>query len=174
MIRVRVGELSEAGVEAVVRPVGTDFGPVTPAMRRLDDAAGPAVRLQCEQLGELPLGSAVITAGGDLPAEFIVHVAVRSASQNPGPAVVRQGLENALRRLADWGLDSAAISPLGTGAGNLDAEESATLMVPVLVDHIDAHGGPTVEIVVDDEYQRTAFEEALSRHGRGAEAARES
>ena len=78
MIEVRLADLAEVQVGAVMRPVSSDFSPVTPAMRRLDQAAGPAVEAQCARMGDLPVGSAVITPGGGLPADFIVHIAVRS------------------------------------------------------------------------------------------------
>jgi O-acetyl-ADP-ribose deacetylase (regulator of RNase III) len=164
MIEVRVGELAKARAGAVVRPVDTEFAPVTPAMRRFDEAAGPAVAEQCALLGELPMASAVITAGGGLPADFIVHVAVRSRTENPSAGVVRRGLVNALHRLADWDIRDVAVAPLGTGAGNLDAEESAAVMLPVLVEHMRETGVPSaVTIMVEDDYQRAAFEAALSR-----------
>lgn len=163
MIRVEVGELAMAEAGAVVRPVASDFSPVTPAMRRFDEVAGPAVSDQCARLGDLPLGSAVITGAGALAADFIVHVAVRSATENATPAVVRQGLVNALRRLADWEIDSVAIAPLGTGAGNLDAEESAAAMIPTLAEHLTSGGRLSqVTVVVEDGYQAAAFTEAMT------------
>jgi O-acetyl-ADP-ribose deacetylase (regulator of RNase III) len=171
MIEVRIGELENADAAAVVRPVSADFSPVTGAMRRFDEAAGAGVREQCDRLGELPLGSAAITAAGGLAADYIVHVAVRDASQNASPAVVQQGLLNALRRLDDWGIESAAFAPLGTGAGNLDAEESAALMVPLLIRHAgDKAVLGRVELVVDDGYQQAAFEAAIVRHSGTQEA----
>lgn len=165
MIEVRVGELAEEPAEAVVRPVGSDFSPVTPATRRLDAALGPEVREQCSRLGDLPLGSAVITSAGGLPADYLVHVAVRSPAENPTPAIVRTGLLNALRRLSDWGIGAVVLPPLGTGAGNLDAEESAHAMIPVLLAHMAESGTPrAVTLVVDDAYQETVFSAALDRH----------
>jgi O-acetyl-ADP-ribose deacetylase (regulator of RNase III) len=165
MIEVRVGELAEADAGAVMRPVSTDFSPVNPAMTRFAAAAGSTVAEQCGRLGELPMGSAVITAGGDLAAPFIVHVAVRSTTEGATPAVVRLGLLNGLRRLEDWAIESVAIAPLGTGAGNLDAEESAESMLPVLYQHLAGSVSLTrVVVVVEDEYQRDAFSGAVARH----------
>lgn len=164
MIDVRVGELATAVAAALVRPVATDFSPVTATMQRFDAAAGAAVAEQCARLGEIPLGSAVITAAGDLAADFIVHVAVRSPAENPSAAVVGQGLLNALRRLDDWEIDRVAVAPLGTGAGNLDAEESAAVMVPLLAEHQREAGRPTtLTIVVDDSYQEGVYLAAVAR-----------
>ncbi len=165
MIDVRIAPLEEVDAGAALRPVACDFSPVTPAMTRFDRAAGPAVAAQCRQVGDLPLGSAVITVGGDLAVPFVVHVAVRSADENPTPSVARQALLNGLRRLEDWAIESVAVAPLGTGAGNLDAEESAEAMLPVVVQHLRK---PThlsrVILVVEDEYQRAAFAAAVTRH----------
>ncbi|HSH46216.1 MAG TPA: macro domain-containing protein [Longimicrobiales bacterium] len=164
MIEVRLGDLAGAEADAVLRPVSSDFSPVTPAMRRLDEAAGDRVLSQCRRIGDLPVGSAVITPAGTLAAEFIVHVAIRSPEENATPTVVRLGLRNGLRRLVEWELESVAVAPLGTGAGNLDAQEAAEVMVPLLADHIRDHPHPArVTIVVEDEYQRDVFAAAVSR-----------
>lgn len=164
MIEVRVGDLEDTAAGAVVRPVASDFSPVTPAMRRLADAAGPMVAEQCAQLGDLPLGSAAITAAGALPADFLVHVVVRSASENASPAVVRNGLRNALRRIADWDIEDVALAPLGMGAGNLDAEQAAEVMAPVLTAYQrDSERPFRAAIVVEDEYQKAVFEAAVAR-----------
>jgi O-acetyl-ADP-ribose deacetylase len=164
MIEVRLAELAEVAVGAVMRPVSSDFSPVTPAMRRLDQAAGPAVEAQCARMGDLPVGSAVITPGGGLPAGFIVHVAVRSPEENATGAGVRRGLQNGLRRLVEWEIDSVAVAPLGTGAGNLDAEESAEVMVAVLSEHLRTARYPSrVVVVVEDAYQEDVFSAAVER-----------
>lgn len=165
MIEVRVGELTEARAGAIVRPVSTDFSAVNPAMRRLDEVAGPAVREQCQRLGDLPLGSAAITAAGALPADFLIHVVVRSPEENVSPAAVRRALLNGLRRAVEWEIETVAMAPIGVGAGNLDAEESAALMLPILVEHLRSAGHPaTVTLVVEDAYQESVFVTAVAHH----------
>lgn len=165
MIEVLRGELETVPAAAIVRPVSADFAPVTPAMRRFDLAAGDAVAEQCRLLGEIPIGSAVITAAGALDAELIVHVAVRSATENATRPVVRQGFINALRRVAEWEAAAVAVAPLGTGAGNLDAETAADIMLTVLAERVREGGGPErVILVVEDAYQDAAFAGAVARH----------
>ena len=165
MIEVRLGELAAVAADAIVRPVATDFTAVTPAMRAFERAAGEAVAAQCERLGEIPVGSAIITAGGALDVDLIVHVAVRSRTENASRPVIRQGMVNALRRVADWEAETVAMAPLGTGAGNLDAETAADIMLGVLAEHRADGGAPErVIIVVDDTYQEAAFTAAVHRH----------
>jgi O-acetyl-ADP-ribose deacetylase len=158
VIRVSRGELAETVTEAVIRPVSADWTAVTPAMRRLELAAGDMPAEQCRRLGELPVGSAIITGAGALPAQFMIHIVVRSYDEPVTAAGIARGLGNAVRRLGEWGIRRVALPPLGTGAGNLDADESAAVMVPLLVDHArSSDAALEVDIVVDTDYELDVF-----------------
>lgn len=164
MIEVRIADPATVAVGALLRPVAADGSAVTPAMRRLELAAGEAMLEQLARVGELPVGAAAITPAGALAAEFVVHVSVRSRDEPVSPAGVRLGLVNGLRRVREWAIDNIAVVPLGTGAGNLDAEQAAEVMVPVLVEHVEQGGPPSrIVIVVETEYEREAFERRLQR-----------
>lgn len=165
MIRVVQAELAETHHAAVIRPVSSEWDPVTPATRRLEIAAGPALAEQCRRMGELPVGSAVITSAGALPhAEWMVHVIVRSMLEPVTTDAVRRGLQNGLRRIAQMNITSCGVAPLGTGAGNLDAEESAREMIPVLLEHLQHARYPeVVDVIVDSEYELEAFERQLRK-----------
>ncbi|MCI0434958.1 MAG: macro domain-containing protein [Gemmatimonadetes bacterium] len=166
MISVVRGALAETDAQALLRPVTAEWGAVNPAMRRLELAAGPEVDRMCRSLGELPVGSAVVTGAGELPAEFMVHVVVRSADVPVSSGAVGRALRAGLRRLEEWGVGRAAMPPLGTGAGNLDAEESAALMVPILMEHLETDRDPReIVIVTDSDYEQDVFERRLRQAG---------
>lgn len=163
MIRVVRGELSSVACDAVLRPVTAEWEPVTPAMRRLELAAGPALKAHCELLGELPVGSAVITEGGALAPRFVVHAVVRSTTEPVSESGVERALRNGLRRLHEWGIETVAMPPLGTGAGNLDAEDVAGVMIEVLQEHGARCEFPRrVTIVADNDYEEEAFARRLA------------
>lgn len=163
MISVRHADLAEVRAAAIVRPVSAEWQAVTPAMRRLEMTAGTTLDEQCRRLGELPVGSAAITPAGDLPVQFMVHAVVRSYDEQVSASSVRRALQNALRRADEWGLDTIAVAPFGTGAGNLDADESARVMIEVLYDHMQTAKYPgSVEIIVDSDYELEVFERQLA------------
>lgn len=146
----------------MLRPVTAEWDAVTPATRRLELALGADLAAQCRATGDLPVGAALVTPAGDLPFELAVHVAVRSVTEPVSAASVVRALRAGLGRLQEWGVRSVVLPPLGTGAGNLDAEESAELTIPVLLEHADAHEFPEdVLIVVESDYERDVFEGRL-------------
>lgn len=158
MIRVINGEIADADAEAVLRPVTAEWSAPTPQMRRLEMLAGSEPEMQCRRLGELPVGSAIITGAGDLPAQFMIHVIIRSFEEPVTGTGVRRALQNGLRRLVEWGITHVAMPPLGTGAGNMDAEDAAAVMIPLIEEHLATHEVPRqVDIYVDSDYEQDVF-----------------
>lgn len=163
MIHVALGTLAELPATALLNPVDAHWQAATPVSRRVEMAAGAELEAQRQALGELPVGSAVITSAGELPAQFLIHVVVRSREEPVSPAGIRRGLQNALRRAVEWGIRDLAMPPLGTGAGNLDAEEAAALMLPLLREHLENNDCPAqVSIVVESAYELEAFQRELA------------
>jgi O-acetyl-ADP-ribose deacetylase (regulator of RNase III) len=159
VITVRVGRLDETETEGLLRPVRSDFSGITVASRRVDASAGEGVRTRLEGMGELPVGGAVVTPGGDLPVHFIIHAVLESPDESLTSFGVQRALMNGLRRARDWEMSSLALPPLGLGAGALDPDDVAHMVVEVLLDH-ERLGDPPQELVIVVE---TAYEEELFR-----------
>lgn len=165
MIDVVIADIATVRANGIMHPVSQEWDPVTPAMRRLELQAGDEVAQQCSRMGELPIGGAAITSAGALNAEFLVHVIVRSVTEPVSESIVQRALQNGLRRCGEWGIELLAVPPIGTGAGNLDAEEVAQLMIPILLDHMAESQFPAqVLLVAETEYERGAFEQYLKYH----------
>ena len=159
MIRVIRGEPADAGAEAILRSVSSNLEPDTAFSRTVELVAGHGVSDRLDNMGELPVGAAVITTAGDLEAAILIHVVLQSAEEPVRIESLRNALQNGLRRAKEWSIDSLAIPPLGIGAGNLDAEESASEMVSTIRRHLLQFEHPReVTILVG-----TAFEEDVFR-----------
>lgn len=174
MIRVALIGPLQAGTEAVLRSVTSELASDTAFSREVELGAGPEVARRLQAMGELPVGAAVITPGGEFPAPFLIHVVLRSAAEPVGREAVRAALRNGLRRAQELGLESLALPPLGTGAGNLDAQDAAAVMVPLLQDQLpsSAHLREVV-ILAATAYEEEVFLRALDPV-RGGSPARES
>ena len=169
MIRVVVDDLAFRSADAIVRPATTRLDPTTPAVRRLETVGGPEFSSHLRLQKELPVGAAVVTAGGgDLPAEFVIHAVIRSDTEPITRDGVARAWRSALQQVQEWEFGAVTVPPIGTGAGNLSVEDAAEIMVPILKVHLGSAAFPSeVSFVVETAAERDAFEAVLRRSEAG-------
>src|SRR5207244_12497068 len=115
----------------------TGTAPPTPGARRLATVGGAEVAGHLRLHKELPVGAAVVTAGGgDLPAEFVIHAVIRSDTEPVTRDGVARAWRSALQQVQEWEFGTVTVPPIGTGAGNLTVEDAAEIMVPILNVHL--------------------------------------
>lgn len=158
-IDVRVDDLAFYEGEAIARPVNAMLGATTPVMRRLERAAGAAFAETARPNEPMPVGSAVVTNAGDLQVELLIHGVVSSNDEPVSRDTVRLALMSALQRAVAFQIRELAIAPFGLGAGNLDIEDSADVMVDVLVTHMKRAQYPSTVLI----FAETELEEQVLR-----------
>jgi O-acetyl-ADP-ribose deacetylase (regulator of RNase III) len=162
VIQVLVHDLALAKADAVLRPADETLGPLSDAISRLDQRAGPRFAEQRRLNSPLKAGAAVVTGSGDLPAPFVLHVVIRDADSGVGREVVRRGLQSAWQRAADWELGIIATPLVGADAGQLSLEEAATLLAETFP--AADQGCPfELHIVVDRDADRELVEAIVRR-----------
>ncbi len=164
MIRVLRWDGGPLEAGAVMRSVGADLEACTSVGRRLGDQAGNDVLSRLAAFGELAVGGAVVTPGGNLSADLMIHVVVSSIDEPVSEQRVSKAFENGLRQAAQWGVSVLAVPPLGIGAGNLDVETSARIMCGLVREHARSASLPTeVVILAGSEYEEAAFLPEVAR-----------
>ena len=166
MIRVRIDDLAFYDGEAIVRPVNEDLGATTPLLRRLELAAGAHLHDQIRLQEPLPVGAAVVTSAGELQTELLVHAVVMSRTERVTSDSVRRALTSALQRIESWQIRKVAIPPFGLGAGNLDVDESASVMLSVIAQHLGAARYPEeITLIAETPDEERALSAAVQRRG---------
>jgi O-acetyl-ADP-ribose deacetylase (regulator of RNase III) len=162
VIQVIVDDLAITQADAVLRPANETLGPVTPAMSRLDEQAGPRFAEQRRLNSPLKAGAAVVTGSGDLTAPFVLHVVIQDSDSGVGREVVRRALVSAWQRATDWELGTIATPLVGAGAGQLTVEEAVTLLAETFP---PGPGGCPSElhIVVDRDADKELVEAIVRR-----------
>jgi O-acetyl-ADP-ribose deacetylase (regulator of RNase III) len=148
VIDVRVDDLAFYEGEAIARPVNSRLGAITPVMRRLEQAAGATFVDSVRVAEPMPVGSAVVTNAGALSTQLLIHGVVASDDEPVSRASVRLALLSALQRAVAFQIRELAIAPFGLGAGNLDIEDSADVMVSVLTEHMKRAAYPESVVIV--------------------------
>lgn len=161
-----VGDLASVAADAVVRPANGNLEAITPALRRLELAAGPRFREFCHAERELGVGAAVVTPAGDLTVELVVHAVLMTRQEPVTEAGVRRAAEAVLRQAAQWHIATLALPPLGTGAGQLAIEDAADTLLDAVWEHgRNAEHPATVLIVVETDAEREVLEARLAAGG---------
>jgi O-acetyl-ADP-ribose deacetylase (regulator of RNase III) len=160
-----VDDLASLAADAIVRPATTRLDPTAAALRRLETRGGAEFQSRIRLTRELAVGAAVVTAaGGDLPAQFVIHAVIRSDTEPVTRGNVARAWLSALHQAQEWEFGHISAPPIGTGAGNLTLEDAAEIMATVLHAHRGGAAFPTdVSFVVERPEDQQLFEAALQR-----------
>jgi O-acetyl-ADP-ribose deacetylase (regulator of RNase III) len=101
----------------------------------------------------------VVTNAGELGVELLIHGVVSSDDEPVSRATVRLALMSVLQRAVAFQIREMAIAPFGLGAGNLDIEESAEVMIEVLTEHMGRASYPASVVIIAE----TSLEEQVVR-----------
>lgn len=164
MIRVVVDDLAFLPVDAVLRPANDTLDPTTPLVARLDRCAGQDFAKARRVQAPLDVGAAVVTRGGELAAQFVVHLVIQSAEQGVARETVRRALLSAWQRTADWQLSRVATPLVGAEVGGLSVEEAAAVLAETYREQAGSGAYPTdLSIVVEHDRDRVLVEAILGR-----------
>ncbi len=130
------GDITTQPVDAIVNAANGSLlggGGVDGAIHR---AAGPLLLEECRELRRtaypqgLPVGEAVATGGGDLPARWVIHtVGPNLHAGQSDPALLASCFSNSLKEAVRVGARSVAFPAVSAGVYGWDAAEVARIAV---------------------------------------------
>ena len=133
------GDITKETTDAIVNAANSSLlggGGVDGAIH---DAGGPAILAECRQIvskiGRLPAGQAVITTGGKLPANHVIHTVGPVYRGGEGEAGTLANCHRESIRLADeHGLTSLSFPAISTGAFGYPVSEAAHVAISTAID----------------------------------------
>jgi O-acetyl-ADP-ribose deacetylase (regulator of RNase III) len=103
-------------------------------------AGGPSILQECKRIvakiGTLPAGKAVITTGGRLPANYVIHTVgpVYSGGQQHEAETLASCYRESIRTADDHAVRSLAFPSISTGAFGYPVPEAAEIAVRTIVE----------------------------------------
>ncbi len=135
IIELFVGDLVSAQYDAIAIPTNSRLLPSGTLRCRVLKKAGHKIQLECNQIiskkTNIPIGSAVITSGGNLDAKFIVH-----ARNGHDQKKLMLATWNSLRLIDNKGLNSVAFPPMSIEVIGFNAKVCAGIMIPTIQKYI--------------------------------------
>ncbi len=136
VMEVIEGDIAQVPADAIVNAANNHLWMGAGVAGALKRAGGEEIEREAVSKGPIPVGEAVVTGAGRLPARYVIHAAAMGQDLTPSAETIRNATLNALRRAEELGVQSISLPALGTGVGGFPLEESAKIMVGVVKDFL--------------------------------------
>lgn len=166
------GDITRQRVDAIVNAANTLLAPGGGVCGAIHRAAGPALEGECRQVRHtiypdgLPVGDAVSTGAGMLPARWVIHTVGPDARRGQtDPALLASCFVTSLREAAEVGAQSVAFPAVSAGIFGWDVRDVARVAVDAVLGVVrSGHAGPValVRFVLFDDDGLAAFTGALA------------
>jgi len=135
------GDITKESTDAIVNAANTHLaggGGVDGAIHR---AGGPAIMQECRKIGSCPTGKAVITTGGNLKAQYVIHtVGPRYQDGTKGEATrLKSAYLESLKLASAKNLKSIAFPAISTGVYGYPLHEAARIALHTIIEYLKEH-----------------------------------
>ncbi len=153
-----LGDISQAKTRAVVNAANTELWMGSGVAGAIKARGGSVIEREAMAQAPIRAGGCVLTTGGNLYADYVIHVATMAPGGVAEERYVRNGTLTALSLAMDNNIETISFPALGTGVGGLGIESCARTMLPVIANWLKEHYIPeAVEIVLFDEHSLRVF-----------------
>ena len=128
-LEVVEGDITRLEVDAIANAANDHLWMGAGVAGAIKRAGGNEIEREAVAKGPIPVGEAVATGAGSLPARWVVHGAVMGHDLRTNAELVSRTTASCLRVADELGAASLALPAFGTGVGGFPLEESARLMV---------------------------------------------
>jgi molybdopterin converting factor subunit 1 len=175
-IELMQGDITELTVDAIVNAANSALvlgAGVAGAIRR---SGGPAIQAECDTLGPIATGQAVLTGAGALKARHVIHAVGPRWTAGEGEEEAEELLAQATRRSLELaeakGLRSLAFPAISTGVYGFPIERCAEIMLGTTLAFIapGSHLERIVFCLFGDQALRVFERELAALGGEGEDA----
>jgi O-acetyl-ADP-ribose deacetylase (regulator of RNase III) len=128
-LEVAQGDIAAAEVDAVANAANDALWMGSGVAGALKRAGGDEIEREAMAQGPIPVGTAVATGAGRLPARYVIHGAVMGQDLRTNADLVARTTRSCLALADELGCRSLALPAFGTGVGGFPLDECARIMV---------------------------------------------
>jgi O-acetyl-ADP-ribose deacetylase (regulator of RNase III) len=132
------GDLTELAVDAIVNAANSGLqlgGGVAGAIRT---KGGPSIQEECNRIGPIRVGEAVVTGGGNLKAPYVIHAVGPSYGEGDEDEKLRNATLNSLKRASERGMKSIAFPAISTGIFGFPKDRCAHIMLKTVSEFLES------------------------------------
>jgi O-acetyl-ADP-ribose deacetylase (regulator of RNase III) len=127
-------DITSLKVDAIVNPSLPNLQHVGTLGRVLVREGGKIIQKESSQIGPVPVGTAVVTTGGNLLCKFIIHAVGPRMGEGDEERKMRSACWSALQRAEELAIASVAFPAMSAGIFGLPLERCAHIMLGASID----------------------------------------
>ncbi len=146
-LRLVQGDITERDVDAIVNAANSHLqhgGGVAGAIVR---KGGQIIQEESDRIGFTPVGSAVITGAGKLPAKFVIHAVGPRMGEGDEDNKLKNAVLNSLLLASQKKLRSISLPAISSGIFGFPKDRCATILVGESADFMKKHRESTLEVI---------------------------
>lgn len=154
-LRLIQGDITHRDVDAIVNAANTSLqhgGGVAGAIVR---KGGQVIQDESDRIGSVPVGQAVITGAGRLPARFVIHAVGPRMGEGDEDKKLKNAVINSLKLASEKKLTSISFPAISSGIFGFPKGRCAKLLVGEAVNFLKKHKDSSLMVVefciYDDE-----------------------
>ncbi len=165
MLRLVQGDITERPVDAIVNAANSRLqhgGGVAGAIVR---KGGQVIQEESDRIGFTPVGTAVITTGGKLPARYVIHAVGPRMGEGDEDDKLKSAVLSVLSLASERGLKSISMPAISSGIFGFPKDRCAKILVSEAYNYLKAtpsSGLETVEFCVFDDATAGHFKREIS------------
>ncbi|MHC4185168.1 MAG: macro domain-containing protein [Planctomycetota bacterium] len=135
------GDITEMETDAIVNAANAQLilgGGVAGAIRR---KGGPAIQQECNKIGGTFVGGAVITTGGNLKANRVIHAVGPRMGEGNEDKKLKDATLNSLKVADENNLKSISFPAVSTGVFGFPIQRCAEIMLRTTIDYLNGRTG---------------------------------
>lgn len=140
------GDITELEVDAVVNPANTHLQLGSGVAGAIREKGGPSIQEECNRIGEVAVGSAVMTGAGHLKAKRVIHAVGPRMGEGDEDKKLAAAVRSALALADRRGLKSIALPAISTGNFGFPLDRAARIILTEIQRFLQ--GGTKLEKVI--------------------------
>lgn len=141
-IKLVEGNIALMEVEAIVNAANKSLilgGGVAGAIRNF---GGPSIQEECNKIGPIEIGEAVITAGGNLKAKYVIHAVGPVYGEGEEDEKLARATLNSLRIAKERKLKDIAFPAISTGIFRFPIQRCSEIMLKTAIEFLQNNDFP--------------------------------
>ena len=128
-ISLREGDITEDAVDAIVNAANSALVLGSGVAGAIREKGGPSIQQECDAIGPIEVGEAVLTTAGELPARYVLHAAGMEPGGSASEASIRSSLRRCFELALEHGCRTLAVPAIGAGVGGFSPQHCAEIML---------------------------------------------